>query len=175
MTEAVTKKKKVSMMKTAANPSSQTSPLSVDSVSQPQYKSFLGKLLPLLRELLLNPPKSNLARILSEPKPVHAPVVLSHDENVYNHYAAYCKSVGVEPRTIEQWDSLRDAQQPTKAKTTTEKTEHDSFLETFLSGDRKLTHKRRLSHFSVMMNVLVGVRDSASCDPKDSFKTKPIP
>jgi hypothetical protein len=100
-------------------------------VSTPQYKSFVGRILVLVTYSNNHPPKSNVARAGEPPpsvlvhrdgsydkaeyeafckhrdvKPRPHPLVIGHDENVYNHYSACCTSVGVEPSPSEHWNDV---------------------------------------------------------------------
>ena len=61
------------------------------------------------------------------PAPEPAPAVLvTHDQQVYSSYVAFCKVVGAEPHTIEYWDSLRDKQRPSPATTISTKVSKES-------------------------------------------------
>jgi hypothetical protein len=90
----------------------------------------------------------------------------NHNIDVYRNYVAYCTTIGIGPRPIEEWHGYspypganRDAQQPAK----------DLPVETLLHEVGK-PKPNSGSHFPVMAVVDVGVRDTASCDPKDSYK-----
>ena len=103
-------KKKVTM-KTAV-PSSQSTPPTAVRSQRTRRRSIIGQIFELITQD--HPPKSNLARAVSEPpvKPRPVPIV-SKDEAIYNHYSAYCAYVGITPRSIEAWDLLRDSQKAT--------------------------------------------------------------
>lgn len=116
----VSKKMKV-LPASLVNPPSLHLPRKIRS---PKFRSAVGRVLEsIVRDLeyVKTPsdlPESTLGRIVSEiakAKPVHVPALITSDQKVYDHYTAYCRSVGVEPRSIEHWHSLRDKQRPTGA------------------------------------------------------------
>src|SRR5713101_9928764 len=128
MKKVFKKLRKVSTMKTTAvNPTSHLSLPCVVTDPQPQYRSILGQLLQILNEARLNPPKSNLARIVVAPADTKQNLIVGlADETKIKNYASYvvfCAAVGVEPRNIEDWDSQRGQQRITT-------TQKDSLLHT---------------------------------------------
>lgn len=91
-----------------------------------QYRSFIGRILTFIIESKLRPSKSNLARIVSELETPKTTIIGSADEQKikdYASYVVYSTSFGVIPRSIEDWDSLREQQRPTT-------TQEDSLLHT---------------------------------------------
>ena len=139
----------------------------------------------LLEYAHLPPPYSTdyLSRLNERNTRCEASAILdekNHHIKAHSTYVAYCKTIAksypayvaqceadgtapyadFEPRTIEAWHELRDTQRPT----------------TRPPYDKLINPKpKRPSYFSVMFHVPVGVKDSASCDPNKSFKTKLIP
>jgi hypothetical protein len=178
----VLKKKKVSQMKSTTavtNPTTQQIP--PDVVAPNKYKSIIGQICMFVKEQRLTPPpQSTLARIVSQrtPESSFVPIshrdptyvafcnraginnlplreVNSHAEKTYNHYAAYCKAVDVEPRSRERYERFKDDcwvcdDSEAELRLKILGTKVDSLL-------RQRTSRRH--HFCDFATVLVGVKD----------------
>jgi hypothetical protein len=162
MKKVFKKLRKVSTMKTAAvNPTSQQLPPLVVSVPETQYRSIIGQMFLMVRESITNPPKSRLARVVSQPsktetrfvseertsylefcrraglaQPFFVSVDSSRDEKTYNHYAAYCTLIGIKPRTIERWE---DGQLPRDWRDAGREVEHRNTIEVNAIVNRDVT------------------------------------
>ena len=125
------KLKKVQMLEPSTVKSAPTR-LTPVTVPKPQYRSFIGRILQSITAALLNPPKSNLARVAVAFDTHKATIAAPADEkktNIYASYVAFCKVISggvhpdtkepleiLTPRSIEDWDEQRDKQKPKHGK-----------------------------------------------------------